>query len=160
MVRYLLSMVLPSHPIKEMGENKYRELRTICQALDCLLKERLESAGDILMQRYKSIVMGLRDQSERFGHYLEIIAEEMVGVSQDELYFARDLAHRAAKAEKLLSAGGHLRQGSPLSATPFISGIQSGWRRSRRSSRRPYAAPVAAPYCGSEKNPRRQTSAR
>ena len=104
MVRYLLSMVLPSHPIKEIGENKYRELRNICQALDCLLKGRLESAGDILMQRYKSVVMSLRDRSDRFGRYLEVIPEDMVGVSQDELFFARHLAHRAAQAEKLLSS--------------------------------------------------------
>ena len=102
MVRYLLSMVLPAHPIKDIGESRYRELRTLCQAIDCLLKGRIESAGDVLMQRFKSVVMGLRDHSDRFGRYLEIIPEEMVGISQDELFFARDMAHRAAKADKLL----------------------------------------------------------
>ena len=34
MVRYLLSIVLPSHPVKDIGQSKYRELRTIAQALD------------------------------------------------------------------------------------------------------------------------------
>ncbi|CAE7392395.1 abcC8 [Symbiodinium microadriaticum] len=41
MVRYLLTMVLPAHPIKAIGEAKYRELR------------------------FKSLVMGLRDDSDR-----------------------------------------------------------------------------------------------
>ena len=58
----------------------------------------------MLIQRFKSVVMGLRDNSDKFGHYLEIIPEEMIGVSQDELCFARDMAHRAAKAERLLAS--------------------------------------------------------
>ena len=102
MVRYLLTMVLPTHPLKTMGEAKYRELRTLCQALDALLKGKVDAAGDLLMQRFKSLVMSLRDNSDKFGRYLELIPEEMIGVSPEETYYARELAHKTAKAEKLL----------------------------------------------------------
>ena len=102
MVRYLLTMVLPAHPVKAMGEAKYRELRTLCQDMDALLKGKVDSAGDLLMQRFKSVVMSLRDNSEKFGRFLELIPEEMVGISPEETFYARELAHKTAKAEKLL----------------------------------------------------------
>ncbi|CAE7606234.1 unnamed protein product [Symbiodinium sp. CCMP2592] len=92
MVRYLLTMVMPSFPSKLGGSEKYRELRTLCQALDCLLRGKVDSAGDILVQRFKSLVMGLRDGTERFGHYLELIPEESLGVTSDEAFYARELA--------------------------------------------------------------------
>ena len=102
MVRYLLTMVLPAHPVKTIGESKYRELRTLCQVLDALLKGKVDTAGDILMQRFKCQVMSLRDNSEKFGRYLELIPEDMVAVSPEETFFARDLAHKTARADKLL----------------------------------------------------------
>ena len=102
MVRYLLTMVMPSFPSKLNGGEKYRELRTLCQALDCLLRGKVDSAGDILVQRFKSLVMGLRDGTERFGHYLELIPEESLGVTSDEAFYARELAVKAAKSEAML----------------------------------------------------------
>ena len=70
--------------------------------MDALLKGKVDSAGDLLMQRFKSVVMSLRDNSEKFGRFLELIPEEMVGISPEETFYARELAHKTAKAEKLL----------------------------------------------------------
>ena len=102
MVRYLLTMVMPSFPTKLNGTERYRELRTLCQALDCLLRGKVDSAADTLVQRFKSLVMGLRDGTGNFGHYLELIPEEGLGVTSDETFFARELAVKAAKSDALL----------------------------------------------------------
>ena len=93
MVRYVPSMVMPSFPGKLNGGEKYREL---------LLKGKVESEGDVMVQRFKSLVMGLRDGTEKFGHYLELIPDEDLGLSSEETYFAREMAVKAAKSEALL----------------------------------------------------------
>ena len=102
LVRYLLTMVVPSFPGKLHGTEKYRELRTLAQAVDLLLKGKVDAVGDLLVQRFKSLVMGLRDGTEKFGHVLELIPEESLGVTSDEVFFARELAVKAAKSEALL----------------------------------------------------------
>ena len=34
------------------GSEKYGELQTVAQALDCLLRGNVDSAGDLLVQRF------------------------------------------------------------------------------------------------------------
>ncbi|OLQ01222.1 hypothetical protein AK812_SmicGene16051 [Symbiodinium microadriaticum] len=95
MVRYLLSMVVPRYN-QLQGTDRYRELRTLCQSLDLLLKGKVDSAADVLIQRVKSLLMSVRDGSDQFGRYLELIPEEALGVSFEESVFARELAVKQA----------------------------------------------------------------
>ena len=67
-----------------------------------LLKGKVDAAGDMLIQRFKSVVMGLRDGSDKFGKYLELIPDEALGVTLEETYFARELAVKSARCEALL----------------------------------------------------------
>ena len=86
MVRYFLTMVLLAHPVKAIDESKYRELRTYCQALDALLKGKVDAAGNILIQRFKCQVMSLKDNFEKFARFLELVPWDMVVVSPEETY--------------------------------------------------------------------------
>ena len=104
MVRYLLSMVVPRYN-QLQGTDRYRELRTLCQSLDLLLKGKVDSAADVLIQRVKSLLMSVRDGSDQFGRYLELIPEEALGVSFEESVFARELAVKQAKSDSLLKKG-------------------------------------------------------
>ena len=69
MIRYLLNIEFLSYLIKAIDENKFNEFRVIYEVLDYLLKGRLERAGDIFMQDFKSVGMNLRDHHDRFDHY-------------------------------------------------------------------------------------------
>ena len=62
-VRYLLSSALPLTDLKKVGEEKLRELRTLACSLDLLVSGRVGAAGDHMMQRMKSILMGMGGKS-------------------------------------------------------------------------------------------------
>eukprot|EP00959_Pyramimonas_sp_CCMP1952_P298536 6244597-Pyramimonas_sp.AAC.1 len=62
-LRFLLSVYLPQHPVKEIGGEIYRELRTIAEALDLLLQGRTAAVADILAQRFKAIQVAVGDGS-------------------------------------------------------------------------------------------------
>ena len=99
----LLTMVLPAHPMKNIGEAKRKELRTLCQAFDALLKGKVESAGGLLMQQFKNHVIGLGDDSDKIGRFLELLSDEVVRVMPEETSCTWELAHKSTKADKLLS---------------------------------------------------------
>ena len=74
-----------------------------------LLKGKMDSAGDELMQRFKSRCLALRDGTNHFARYLELLPEDLLGggASMEETNFARTMAVREARADSLLkkSAG-------------------------------------------------------
>ena len=90
--------------VKKVGEEKLRELRTLATALDRIVSGEIGVAGDLLMQRMKSILMGVRDGSTAASRYLELIPMEVypMGTTIEEADYARGLAVRQAKSEKLL----------------------------------------------------------
>eukprot|EP00438_Fugacium_kawagutii_P008892 Skav234759 [mRNA] locus=scaffold2327:79052:85672:+ [translate_table: standard] len=102
--RYLLTCALPQIDVRQLGEEKLRELRTLSTALDCLVSGHPSNAGDVLMQRLKSILMGIRDNTNAASRYLEIIPSELfpTGATEAETEFARKAAYSAAKGEALL----------------------------------------------------------
>ena len=61
-------------------------------------------AGDYLMQRMKSILMGMRDGSTTASRYLELIPMEVYPTpsTMEEADYARSLAVQRAKSEQLL----------------------------------------------------------
>ena len=77
--RYLLSVLLPNYPPKQQSEDQLREMRTLALGIDLILKGKVDAAGDLLMQRFKSLCMGLKDGDNRFGRYLELLPEDLVG---------------------------------------------------------------------------------
>lgn len=62
-LRYLLSSALPMTDVKKIGEERMRELRTLATTLDLVVGGKMSTVGDYLMQRFKSILMSLRDGS-------------------------------------------------------------------------------------------------
>ncbi|CAE7825917.1 unnamed protein product [Symbiodinium sp. CCMP2592] len=117
--RYLLSVLLPNFPARQQPEERHREMRTLALGIDLLLKGKIDSAGDLFMQRFKSLTMALRDNDNRFGHYLELLPEDLVGggASQDETEYARTMALKAARSEALLKKGCGAGQSSDLART-------------------------------------------
>ena len=103
-VRYLLTSVLPMMDVSKLGEERLRELRTLCAALDLIVSGKVPMSGDMLMQRLKSILMSLRDGSTAASRYLELIQMDLypTAASLAESDFARNLAVRNAKSEELL----------------------------------------------------------
>ena len=56
-VRYLLSTALPLMDVKRLGEERLREMRTLAGALDLVASGKISMTGDLLMQRFKSILI-------------------------------------------------------------------------------------------------------
>ena len=103
-VRYLLTSVLPMMDPQKLGEERLRELRTLCAALDLVVGGKVSMAGDMLMQRLKSVLMSIRDGSTAAAKYLELIPMDLYPTASSlaESDFARNLAVRNAKSEELL----------------------------------------------------------
>lgn len=104
-VRYLLTSVLPMMDVGKLGEEKLRELRTLSAALDLIVGGKVPMAGDMLMQRLKSILMSLRDGSTAASRYLELIPMDLypTAATLAETDFARNLAVKNAKSDELLT---------------------------------------------------------
>ena len=74
-VRHFLTSALPMMDVAKLGEEKLRELRTLSAALDLVVCGKVSMAGDMLMQRLKSVLMSIRDGSgsTAASRYLELI---------------------------------------------------------------------------------------
>eukprot|EP00435_Cladocopium_sp_Y103_P060385 s256_g22.t1 len=118
-LRYLLSCALPLTDVRKLGEERLRELRTLATSLDHLVSGKIGLTGDLLMQRMKSILMGIRDGSTTASRYLELIPMEAypMASTNEEMDFARGLAVRHAKSEKLLEQAGD-RERKPALRSP------------------------------------------
>jgi hypothetical protein len=88
-LRYLLSVYIPNHPVKAIGDTAYRELRTLAESMDHMLKGNSLCALDMLMQRFKAITVAIKDHSWRSARWLELIPTDADGaattVDEDEL---------------------------------------------------------------------------
>ena len=99
-LRRLLSSALPLMDTRKVGEEKLCELSTLATAL----AGKIGQSGDMLMQRMKSILMGIKDGSSTASRYLELVPIELypTALAMEEADYARGLAVRAAKSEQLL----------------------------------------------------------
>lgn len=102
-LRYLLSFALPQMQ-GGISHDRYRELRSIATSLDLLVEGRTGMAGDLLMQRFKSILMSLRDGSDAAARWIELLPFDEVATmsSEQEEYMARGMALHHAKSAKML----------------------------------------------------------
>eukprot|EP00435_Cladocopium_sp_Y103_P058006 s868_g20.t1 len=103
--RYLLTVIIPAVGPKNITSAQLRELRTIALAVDFLLCGRSDSCGDVLLQRFKSLCMQVRDSTDRFGPQIELLPEDLLygyGGNVAETAFAREMALKEAKSDDLL----------------------------------------------------------
>ena len=83
-LRYFLSVFLPNH--RELPEPTLREVRTLAEAVDGLLRGRTVEVGDLLAQRLKASMIAAQDGSWNSAKWLELLPEvqRSIAVSNDE----------------------------------------------------------------------------
>ena len=103
-VRYLLSVVAPSYPGNTLNDADYRELRSLAEMLDQLVRGETATLGDFLIQRFKAKLMATRDASWGAAKYLELIPIDPIhhGTTGEEEEWVRKLRIREAKLDESL----------------------------------------------------------
>ncbi|CAE7029974.1 unnamed protein product [Symbiodinium natans] len=101
-VRYLLSVVAPTYPGQTLSDSDYRELRSLAEMLDQLVRGETATLGDFLMQRFKAKLMATRDASWSAAKYLELIPIDPIhhGTTVEEEEWVRNLRIREAKLDE------------------------------------------------------------
>eukprot|EP00438_Fugacium_kawagutii_P004070 Skav200561 [mRNA] locus=scaffold2256:136068:151169:+ [translate_table: standard] len=149
-LRYLLTCALPLVNTRMVGEQRLRELRTLATSLDLVVAGKATEAADYLMQRYKSILMAMRDGSDAASRFLELIPGETypTGATEGETHYARSAAYQQAKSEAVMKKELSVEenesrcgqgQGQEEEPLPFTQGDilwQGGARDSPTSGRR------------------------
>ena len=77
-LRYLQTMIIPALGANRIQESRLREMRTLATGLDELIRGNLYQAGDLMMQRLKSLIMQARDGSEQLGKFIELLPEDLL----------------------------------------------------------------------------------
>ena len=104
-LRFLLSVYLPQHPVREIGAEIYREMRTLAEALDLLLQGRTAAVADILAQRFKAIQVAVNDGDWSAAKWLELIPprDQPLALRNEEEEMIRSIQHGELKLEELAS---------------------------------------------------------
>ncbi len=71
--QYLMSVLHSQMPVERMGRRTAREMRTISECLDCLLRGELPELGDMLMQRLKALERSVTDGNWTMAQEMELI---------------------------------------------------------------------------------------
>ena len=93
---YLTSVLLPT--LGEKGSlRNVRELRTLAEALDALVKGDLEGLGDLLTQRFKALEMATQEGNWTVAKHYELIGDSSVTTAskEDREAALREEAHDA-----------------------------------------------------------------
>ena len=102
---YLTTALLPSKG-GALGLRHERELRTIAEALDCMVSGKLGQAADILMQRFRAIETASVDGGWDLAKHMELIPETNVSCVPMEM---RSQAFRTQALQQKISASQRLR---------------------------------------------------
>ena len=99
---------MPNNPVEKLGEDNFRELRTLAEAIDGQLLGRSAQVLDLLMQRFKAKTMALRDNSWAAARWLELIPADSApsAVSLGELETVRSLQAGELKLAELAARQG------------------------------------------------------
>ncbi len=83
-LRYFLSVFLPNH--RELPEPTLREVRTLAEAVDGLLRGKTVEVGDLLAQRLKASMIAAQEGSWNSARWLELLPEvqRSIAVSNEE----------------------------------------------------------------------------
>ena len=106
-VHYLTSVFQSRHP--NLDQHTSRELRTLAEAIDSLVKGNLPHVGDLLMQRFKSLEMQANHGTDAMAKGLEVINTSAAGLTsleEQNLAAARELAElKLTPSRKKLKSG-------------------------------------------------------
>ncbi|CAK0895307.1 unnamed protein product, partial [Prorocentrum cordatum] len=72
-LRYLLTVYLPQHPVKEIGVQTHRVLRTLAEAVDLLMQGKVAHACDLIVQRLRALQVATTDGSWAAARWLVLI---------------------------------------------------------------------------------------
>ena len=77
---YLTNALIPgaSAANQYMGRGTLRELRTLSEAMDAVIRGETAHAGDIMMQRFRALEMSISDGHWSLAQHLELIPETTV----------------------------------------------------------------------------------
>ena len=73
--------ILEQTQAQQLSKRDSRELKTLAAAVDLLVRGQLSQAGDLLMQRFKSVETAARDQHWEVAVQQELIPESVTGAS-------------------------------------------------------------------------------
>ena len=73
-MRYLTTVVLPAAG-SSLNFRDERELRTLAEGIDALVRGRAATTADILVQRFKSIELRMQSGTAQVAKHLELIPE-------------------------------------------------------------------------------------
>ena len=104
-LKYLLNVFIPQNPIKNIGVDVYREMRTVCEAADALVSGKTIYALDILAQRFKALQMYTVDKSWSGARWLELIppSNEQLALRAEDEEIVRTVELGELRLEELLS---------------------------------------------------------
>ena len=109
-VQYLNSIWHGEFPQSKVGKTRCRELRTMAECLDALLRGQLPRLGDLLMQRFQSLQIQTADGTDDVSQYLEIIPRTSSSLAAETVI-------RAALKERLSVAKLSRAQAKPGAAS-------------------------------------------
>ena len=102
-LKYLMGVYVPNNPVAKLGEDNFRELRTLAESIDGLLRGQTTPVLDLLMQRFKAKTMALRDGTWAAARWLELLPADSApsAVSLSELETVRSLQAGELKLAEL-----------------------------------------------------------
>ena len=105
---YLTTAMIPGAAAagQHMGVRTMREMRTLAEALDAIIRGESAKAGDILMQRFRAAEMAVSDGHWTLAQHLELIPETVV--SSVPLGMRAELIRENNRRDKYRDRG-HLR---------------------------------------------------
>jgi len=89
---------------QHMGVRTIREMRTLAEGLDAIIRGEPAKAGDILMQRFRAAEMAVSDGHWTLAQHLELIPETTV--SSVPLGMRAELIREQNRRDKFLDRGG------------------------------------------------------
>ena len=82
-MRYLTTVLLPAMG-NQIGFRDERELRTLAESIDSLVRGKAATSADILVQRFKSIELRLQSGTSQVAKHLELIPESRASATAQE----------------------------------------------------------------------------
>ncbi|CAK0805394.1 unnamed protein product, partial [Prorocentrum cordatum] len=119
-LRYLLTIYLPQHPVKEIGVQTHRELRTLAEAVDLLMQGKAAHACDLIVQRLKALQVATTDGSWAAAKWLELIPprDEPTAIRREEEELIRSIQLGEMKLDELSARLAFAETKAPAAAPP------------------------------------------
>ena len=101
-MRYFLSIFLPNY--RTLDESVLREVRTLCEAIDGLLRGKTMEVGDLLAMRLKAVMLASQEGSWQVAKHLELLppTSKNLPVSHEEEMLIRKVESGELKLRDLV----------------------------------------------------------